>query len=170
LYACVCLCVCVCVCVCVPRLALGAGYAVASYEAVRVVQSLAADPSLLLQASPYLPACVAGLWLYRWAFALLWTVGFFAATEGDSARLLRANGTRFTAGLFGFATGKRGRSSTVGHGSGGGGMGEGGEPGGVARGGDGGGVGLYDDDGGWDDDADNLDALLLPDDDDELLP
>ena len=124
------------------------GYAAATFEAVRIIRALASDSALTLAASPYLPACVAGLWLYRWAFSLIWTVAFYAATEGNTERFLASSGSRFAAGLFGFAASPPAATAlSVG-------------ASGQAR-------DLTANDS--DDDADDLDALLLSDDEDHTL-
>ena len=122
-----------------------AGYGVASFEAVRLIQSLALDSTLSLLTSPYLPPCTIGLWLYRWGFSLLWTVAFFAATEGNTARFLVSDGARFTASLFGVTAATPAATSVV-------------SPG-LSR--------THANDA--DEDADDLDALLLSDDDDILV-
>ena len=120
-------------------------YGIATFEAVRIVQAVVAEPALLVGTTPYAAACAAALWLYRWAFSMIWTAAFYMATEGNTARFLRSSRSRFAAGLFGIAdsSGGGGGSSTDAAGRD------------AADGGS---------DPDEDDDVDDLDALLLSDD------
>jgi len=116
-------------------------YGIATFEAVRIVQAVVAEPTLLVATTPYAAACAAALWLYRWSFSMIWTAAFYMATEGNTARFLRSSRSRFAAGLFGIADSSGGSGSTDAAGRD------------AADGGD-----------TDDDDVDDLDALLLSDD------